>query len=160
MCDLPIDLIGLALDKVHELVSDIGDGATGLTATLKTGANSFTHYGILELASESGVGYSHGSSPLAGGVDMYMATIGYRGPAKVSTPICSDEPKLGDAPCTMATGKISGHRTDCTSATELLDALKSRTAIGEDCAIPTMRMLHGANMYWSSALVSCVDTLV
>lgn len=105
------------------------------------------HYGILEEVSVLGVGYPHGMLSLAGGKLIYLATIGYCGPAEVSTPICPDEAKEGDPPHTEATGEIPGHKADCTLATPLDDMLKSKTALGEDCAIPTIRMLHGANMY-------------
>lgn len=53
---------------------------------------------------------------------------------------------------------MSGHKADCTIETNLDDMLKPKTAFGEDCAMPTMRILHGANMYCSSALVSCLVT--
>lgn len=39
------------------------------------------------------------------------------------------------------------------------DALWPKTAFGEDWSMPTIRMLHGTNMYWSSALGYCAVTL-
>lgn len=70
-----------------------------------------------------GVGYPHGSSSLAGGKDMYVATIGYWGPAEVLTPMCPDETWAGDHPHTDATGYMSGHTADCTIETEFNDIL-------------------------------------
>lgn len=109
--------------------------------------------------SVAGVGYSHGILPLAGGKLIYLATIGYCGPLNLPSPICSDETKKGDLPHTEATGKISGHKADCTIATKFDDLSKSCTIKGEDCAISTIRMFHGANLYCSSALGACVETL-
>lgn len=106
-----------------------------------------THYGILEEVSVLGVGYSHGILSFAGGKLIYLATIGYCGSAEVTTPICSDEAKKGDPPHTEATGEIPGHKADNTLATSLDDILKPCTVLGEDCAMSTIRMLHGANMY-------------
>lgn len=70
-----------------------------------------------------GVGYSHGLLSLAGGDGMYLATIGYCGSANVTTPMWSDETKIGDPPHTEATGEMSGHEADCTIATNLDDIL-------------------------------------
>lgn len=100
-----VGLVSVSLvDVEHWSSPDLGGGATGMTCTLKTLARSLTHYGILELVSVLGVGYSHGSSSLAGGKSMYVASIGYCGSAEVVTPMWSDETCAGDHPHTEATG--------------------------------------------------------
>lgn len=105
------------------------------------------------------MGYSHGLSSFAGGKGMYMASIGYMGSFDSSSPICSDEVCCGDAPHTSACGVMSVHRADCTSAADLLDMLSSCACVGEDWVMSAIRMLHGANLYCSSALGLCACTL-
>lgn len=83
-----------------------------MAPAFKTGAESLTWYGMLELASVAGVGYSHGISSLAGGIGLYMAAIGYCGSAKLPTPIWSDESYDGDPTHTKATDEMSGHEAD------------------------------------------------